>query len=519
MSFSRNSSPLFLRWRLLERKRTTLLTDPQSVAVSNPSLTMSSDHSNPTLTYPHSPSWPTSHMLDPRQYWEENLSRFDLASSSAPGQQHNHARAHNNVELLGSAEQSSVSHPESAQHAVNLPPPFHYSSSSLSSALSSPHTFGNMYVKSTAASSYQTGKHGAAPLPSAPAPPATNAPANTPAVFHCGVEHLDPPLVNTSQSTQATDYTQHGHHASYENHVAQGQYNDICLSVAPTPAHSPVPAQHTSEYYSPPSHDESSVQSVHHQLISDGASPSKLSLDPRYSHPTVSQGPSISLAPSGLGPIHETGNYYAAHRHQQLEHDLRHFAMSSSDSPTTPTVHSEYYASPSSSNLCSPVSPVDAAPHPHNQYYRPSEHAVLAHQDIGSLSRPATTTPEGCRDYYLPKGQPPPKFRSLLNESELEPHRTSMPVVETCLPTGVPRNLYLVSSTQPSESVTPPSTYELPGAIGSAAKRGPPPDDSSPNPDDPNPRPAARPRTSIARKRPDLHAPLRLSSDLPATNE
>lgn len=510
MSFSRNSSPFSPRWRLLERKRTTL-TDPQSVAVSNPSLTMSSDHSSPTLTYPHSPSWPTSQMLDPRQHWEGNLFRFDLAPSSASGQQHNHVRAHNNVGLLSSIEQSSVSHPESVQHAVNLPPPFHYSSSSLSSALSSPRTFENRYVKSTAASSYPTGKPCASPLPIAAAPPAANAPANTPAVFHCGVERLDPPLVNTSQSTQATDYAQHGHHASYDNHVAQGQYNDICLSVAPTPAHSPAPAQHTSEYYSSASHhDESKIQPVHHQLINDGASPSKLSLDPCYSHPTVSQGPSIPLVPSGLGPIHEAGNYYAAHRHQQLERDLRHFAMSSSDSP-----HSEYYTSPSSSDLCSPVSPVDAASH--NQYYRPSEHAVLAHQDISSLSRPAT--PEGCRDYYLPKGQLAPKFRSLLNESELEHHRASMPVVETCLPTSVPRNFYLVSSTQLSASVTPPSTYELPRAIGSTAKRGPPPDASSPDPDDPNPRPAARPRTSVARKRPDLHAPLRLSSDLPATNE
>jgi hypothetical protein len=41
----------------------------------------------------------------------------------------------------------------------------------------------------------------------------------------------------------------------------------------------------------------------------------------------------------------------------------------------------------------------------------------------------------------------------------------------------------------------------------------------SPNPDDPNPRPTARSRQSFVRKRADIHAPLRLSSDLPATNE
>ncbi|OAX44913.1 hypothetical protein K503DRAFT_678072 [Rhizopogon vinicolor AM-OR11-026] len=264
---------------------------------------------------------------------------------------------------------------------------------------------------------------------------------------------------------------------------------------------------------------------------------SSLTMSSDHSSPTLtythsppwptSPGP-ISLVPSGLGPIHEANsNYYATHRRQQLEHNLRHFVMPSSDPSAVSNVHREYYASPSSSDLCSPVSSVDAASCQHYQYYPSSEHAVPAHQDISPLSRPATATPDDCGDYYRtqPKGQPQLQFHSLSNEPELTLHRAPVPVSETAPPLAVPRSFYHVSPTQPSASVAP-SAYArprepcvLPKATGTVVKRGPPLDTSSPNPDDPNPRPASRPRSSVMRKRPDLHAPLRLSSDLPATND
>ncbi|KAG0703172.1 hypothetical protein DFH29DRAFT_803840 [Suillus ampliporus] len=297
------------RWRLLERKRTALpLTEPQGVAVSKPSLTMTSEPSSPMLAYPDLPPWPTPPMLDPRQYWNGSPSHFDGAPSPASGQHHNHVRSHNDVGLLGSVE-PSVSHPQSIQHVVNLPPPFHYSSSSLSSALSCPHSLATRYEKSTAApsGSYQTGETHADPLPIASVPPA----ANTPAVFDYGVV-LD-----------------------------------------------------------------------------------------------------LSL----------------------------------------------------------------------------------------------------------------PQFHPLPNESELNTHRAPMPVIDADSPPTVSPNFHPVPSAQPSASFTP-STYThvrtasvIPKAIGSVTKRGPPLDTSSPNPDDPNPRPTARPRPSITRKRADIHTPLRLSSDLPATND
>jgi hypothetical protein len=450
-------------------------------------------------------------MLDPRQYWDGHLSHFDVGPSSASGHHHNHVRSHNDVGLLGSVEPSSVSHPESIQHVVNLPPPFHYSSSSLSSALSSPHTLSNRYAKSTAASSgcYQTGEPCAAPVPIASAPPA----ANTPAVF----DYRAQALVSASQ---ATGHTQDRPHLAYENHVAQRQCDDAHHCAASTPAHPPVLSQHASGYYPPaPHHNERTVQPVHHQLMGDGDhSPSSLSRDLCYPHLTT-QSPSLSLVPSGLGPIHDATNSY----YEQLGHDLRHFVIPSS--PTVSNVHHEYYSSSSPSDLCSSVSPVDTASC-HNQYY-PSEHAVPAHQDRSSFSRPTTATAEGCGDYYQPqpKGQSQPQLHSLPNESEIKAHRAPMPVVETSPPPVVPHKFYPATSAQPSASVIP-SAYAhpraacvLPKAIGSVAKRGPPVDTSSLNPDDPNPRPAARPRPSVMRKRPDLHAPLRLSSDLPATNE
>ncbi|KAG2149685.1 hypothetical protein BD769DRAFT_1343701 [Suillus cothurnatus] len=322
------------RWRLLERKRNNL-TEPQGVAVSKLSLSMSSEPSSPMLTYSDPTSWPPPPMLNPRQFWGENLSQFDGGPSPASGQQHSHVRSHNDVGLLGSVE-PSVSHPQSIQHVVNLPPPFHYSSSSLSSALSSPHTL------------------------------ATSVPR-------------------------------------------------------------------------------------------------------------------------------------------------------------------EYFPSSSSSDNCSPVSPIDGAIRltPCNQYYPSTEHVVPAHQDISSMSRSTTTAPEARGDYYQPqlKGQSQPQFHPLSNEPKLNGHRAPMPAVDTGPPPIVSPNFHPTPSVQRSASINPsththlPTTSVLPKAIGSGAKRGPPQDTSSPNPDDPNPRPTARPRQSFVRKRADIHAPLRLSSDLPATND
>lgn len=499
------------RWRLLERKRNNL-TEPQGVAVSKLSSTMSSEPTSPMLTYPDPTPWPPPLMPNPRQYWGENLSQLDGGPSPASGQQHSHVRSHNDVGLLGSVE-PSVSHSQSIQHVVNLPPPFHYSSSSLSSALSSPHTLATRYEKSTAAPSgpYQTGEVPAAPHPITSAPPADNASA----VFDYGVV-LDPSIVN---ATRTTNYTV-GHRSVYEDHVAQ--YNEIQRSVAPTPvpSHIPVPPQRASEYYSPaPHHNE-----CHHQLIRDGeTSPPQLSRDSRY--PTTSQGPSAALVPTALGLPHEaTDSYYVAHR-QQLEH-VQHVVMSSPDSSSVCSVSHEYFPSSSSSDHCSPVSSVDGALHqtPCNQYYPSPEHVVPAHQDISSISRPTTTAPEARGDYYQLqlKGQLQPQFHPLSNEPKLNGHCAPMSVTDTGPPTVSP-NFHPAPSAQCSASISPSPYVHLrttsPKTIGSGAKRGPPQDTSSVNPDDPNPRPTARQRQSFVRKRADIHAPLRLSSDLPATND
>ncbi|KAG1783606.1 hypothetical protein EV702DRAFT_957236 [Suillus placidus] len=275
---------------------------------------------SPMLTYPDPTPWPPPPMPNPRQFWGGHLSQFDGGFSTASGQQHSHIRSHNDVGLLGSVE-TSVSHPQSIQHVDNLPPPFHYSSSSLSSALSSPHTLATRYEKSTAApsGSYQTGEAHAAPHSITSVPPAENVPG----VFDYGT----------------------------------------------------------------------------------------------------------------------------------LEHDVQHFVMSPPDSSSVCSVPHEYFPSSSSSDNCSPVSPIDAPPPTTSLDFHPAPSA----QRSASIS-PSTYT-------------------------------------HLC------------------------TTSVLPKAIGSGAKRGPPQDTSSPNPDDPNPRPTARPRQSFVRKRADIHAPLRLSSDLPATND
>ncbi|KAG2117932.1 uncharacterized protein F5147DRAFT_566041 [Suillus discolor] len=309
---------------------------------------------------------------------------------------------------------------------------------------------------------YQTGEIHAVPHPITSVPPADN----TSAVFDYGVV-LDPSLVN---ATRTTDYTV-GHRPVYEDHVAQ--YNEIQRSVAPTPvpSHIPVPPQRASEYYSPaPHHNE-----CHHQLIRDGeTSPSQLSRDSRY--PTTSQGPSAALVPTALGLPHEaTDSYYVAHR-QQLEH-VQHVVMSSPDSSSVCSVSHEYFPSSSSSDHCSPVSPVDGALHqtPCNQYYPSPEHVVPAHQDISSISRPTTTAPEARGDYYQPqfKGQLQPQFHPLSNEPKLNGHCAPMSVADTGPPTVSP-NFHSAPSAQCSASISPSAYVHLrtasPKTIGSVTQ-------------------------------------------------
>jgi hypothetical protein len=262
-------------------------------------------------------------------------------------------------------------------------------------------------------------------------------------------------------------------------------------------------------------------------LIRDGeVSASQLSQDSCY--PAASQGSSAALVPTALSQTHEApDSYYVAHHRQQFEHDVQHFVMSSPDSSSVCSVPREYFPSSSSSDNCSPVSPIDGALRqtPCNQYYPPSEHVVSAHQDLSSMSRSTTTAPEARGDYHQPqlKGQLQPQFHSLLNEPKLNGHRVPMPVTDTGPPPTVSPNFRPAPSAQRSASIGSPTythlrtTSVVPMAMG--AKRGPPQDNSSPNPDDPNPRPTARSRQSFVRKRADIHAPLRLSSDLPATNE
>ncbi|KAG9314619.1 hypothetical protein JVU11DRAFT_5423 [Chiua virens] len=109
------------RWRLLERKRATDLRLPSSKFPSV-HLPLSIDYSTPT-------PWHSLTMIEPSPYWDDSLSRVDSAPSA------NHSTSPNPVDVLANSQPSSV---QLVSQLADYSAPFHYSSSSLSSALSSP---------------------------------------------------------------------------------------------------------------------------------------------------------------------------------------------------------------------------------------------------------------------------------------------------------------------------------------------------------------------------------------------
>ncbi|KAF9243835.1 hypothetical protein BU15DRAFT_42731 [Melanogaster broomeanus] len=128
------------RWRLLERKRTTVPpSDPQGAMSSKITPSATTVQLSPSLDYPNPSAWPPVPMSEHAPYWDDRSSQDDATrSTTLPSLHLSHTRSRSGAGLLREPP-PAMQHAQSIPRVVNYAAPFHYTSSSLSSALSSPY--------------------------------------------------------------------------------------------------------------------------------------------------------------------------------------------------------------------------------------------------------------------------------------------------------------------------------------------------------------------------------------------
>ncbi|KIJ68706.1 hypothetical protein HYDPIDRAFT_24960 [Hydnomerulius pinastri MD-312] len=504
------------RWRLLERKRTTApLSELQGAPTSKTTPSTPPGPPSTSLDY----SWSPVSMIGSTPYWDPLLSQEDAPpSASLSGPHLSHVRSRNGVDLVGEP-------PPAMRHAQSIPqvgdfpaPTFHYSSSSLSSALSSPHLHGARYEKSTAATACieRQSQFGATES----VPPDSTAAAVF--VHFASSSSANLPSSSTSPVPLPANYSQDVHRRPmYED--CSRQFDQLQRSVPhmSVPIHTPAPVHPVrADYYSAPvGHEERSLSHAAMMNRRQSAARSN-SLRARGftgayftpSQDSEQQGSHVSSPmPSGLaGPVLGRSEvYYQLPPQPQLDVNVDHVLLPASDPLSLSKPHSGYHYSPHQHD--SPRARALETPHGqehHGEYY--DAHVQSAQRDVHPLSRPPTTAPPEA--HYLPQ------------QSDHVVHHTpaSTPQPEPGPSRETADQYYASPSVQSSQLVH--RTSILPKAMGGVpyVKRPLPLGGSSTNPDELNSslsRPASRQRAqpNVPRKRPDTQAPLRLSSDLPAT--
>ncbi|KIJ21484.1 hypothetical protein PAXINDRAFT_104614 [Paxillus involutus ATCC 200175] len=494
------------RWRLLERKRMTVpLSEPQgatsSTVTSNAPTVQLGPFPSPTS------AWPTVSMAEPPTYWGDRMSQDDAApSATLPAPHLRHVRSHNGEKSLG--EPSAAMRQTQSVAQVNFPAPFHYSSSSLSSALSSPHLHALLYEKGTPATPSIELQSQIAPTVSVP-------PDN---ISSAALPHFDygstssshtNPSSSTSPATQAADYTRDMHqNVMYED----CQFDQLQRSVphAAIPIHTPSPHPVRVDHYSATvRHEERSLS--HTALVNRRQSAPQSdsfraggSAGPYFapSQMAEQQGSHVSssMSPALVGSVLDRSDgYYRISPQPQLDVSVQHALL-----PPDPLSLSEPRAGYHNAHQHdAPRTRVVETTHGkehRGEYYH--AHVLPAQRHVHPLSRPPTTAPP--ETHYLPQ-------RSATTTPHLEPG----PAHNTL------DQYYTSTSVQSSQFVH--RTPTVPKVMGTPyATRPLSLDGSSADVDDPNSSTfrilsRQRARSTLPRKRPDAQAPLRLSSDLQAT--
>ncbi|KAF9229618.1 hypothetical protein BS17DRAFT_771690 [Gyrodon lividus] len=497
------------RWRLLERKRMTVpLTEPQG-ATSSKTTTPNAPTVQPS-SYFYRSVWPPVSMSDSALYWSDQLSQDDTASSATLSGPHlSHVRSRNGAELLGEPP-PAMRHAQSIPQVVNHPAPFHYSSSSLSLALS-PHRHAVQYEKGTAVTACIEPQSQVVTIASVP--PDNVSTAVFPHFDYGSASSRTNPSSSMSPVSQVVDYTRDMHQSAvYQN--CRSQFDQLQRGVPhiAIPIHTPSPVHpvrvdhHSASVRQEKCSLSQTALANRRQSVSQSNSFRALgSADPYFAPSQIpeQQGSNISssMSPALVGSVLDRSDaYYHTSPQSQLDVSIQHALLPRSDplslSESRPGYHHVHQHDAPRARV---VEMADGQEH-RDEYHH--AHVLPAQRYVHTLSRPPTTAPP--ETHYLPQRS---DHRSPTTTPQLEPGSARKTLDQ-----------YYASSSQFVHR-----TPTVPKMMGAPYVKGPLPlEGSTTDPDDPNSSTFCvvsrqRARSVLPRKRPDAQAPLRLSSDLQAT--
>lgn len=479
------------RWRLLQRKRPASLSDqgpPASKSTPEPHPSSSS------LNY--STPWPLP-MIDPEPYWDDPLAHLD-APPSAPSSTHPSSRKSVDV------TPPPVQHAQLISQLIDYPAPFHYSSSSLSSALSPQHA---AHYEKDADATASNGRQSLL-LPTAPVPSDTTSTAvfapfdyDSSSSSTCALS-----VGSTSPAPQAT-YAEDMHQTNIFNNPPH-QFHQLQRTVPHTAiqVHSPsVHPVHVDHYTAPVAHEECSLAlTARHQPTPQSTSLRAPSAADSYFASSQLPDQQANHVPSPMTSVSlldKPGTYYHTSPESQLDVNVQHTLLHSSDplslSESRPGYHYAHQRDHSRARVVETMHGREQHAEYHHNHVQP-DHTRRSHQ----LSRTPIASTSDTR-YAL---QHP------------ERRNVNTPIQPEAGTSRSTPDYYYASNVSHASQLVRRSTAS-PRSVGVPYTKRPSLDNEDHPPQSFRPIPRQKIGAASSTKRADPHAPLRLSSDLQATPE
>lgn len=435
-------------------------------------------------------------MIGHSPYWDDPLSQVDTPPPTS----------RNSVET----PPPPVQHAQLVPQLIDYPAPFHYSSSSLSSALSSQHAIPyEKDIEPTTSNGRQS-----LVLPTASVPPdSTSTAVFAPFDYDSSPSTCTLSVSSTSPGPQPT-FTEDMHQGNVYNDRPH-QFHQLQRSVPHTaiPVHAPSahPVQ-VDHYTTSIAHEECGLShaalSVRHQPTPQSTSlrvPSSADSFFTSSQLPEQQANHVSSSMTSVSLLDKPDTYYHASPEPQLDVNPQHHLLPSSDplslSEPRPDYHYVHQRGPSRARVVETLH----SPEQHGEYRHNHVQPEQSHHGH-PLSRPPTTSP--------------PDARYPLHQSERR--NVNTPSQPEAGPSHTTSDQYYSSSPLHVSQLVRRSTAS-PRSVGMPYTKRPSLDSLSTNIDDHGTQSFRLvPRQKIgtaSSKRPDTQAPLRLSSDLPATPE
>lgn len=423
-------------------------------------------------------------MID-SSYWDDPLSQVDPPSSP---------------------RDTPPPHPQLIPQLVDYPAPFHYASSSLSSALASPQR-AIRYEKDADATASRGRQSLLLPSTSVP-PDSTSAAVFAPFDYDSSSSTCALSVSSTSPAPQAT-YAKDMHQNNIYNdrpHQFHQLQRSVPHTAIPVHAHSAHPVQ-VDHYTASVAHEERSLShaalSSRHQPTPQSSSlcaPSSADSYFATSQLPEQQASHVSSSMTSVSLLDKSDTYYHPSSDPQLDVNAQHPLLLSPDplslSESRPGYHYAHQRGPSRARVVETIHGQEQ----HGEYH--PNHVQLEQSRHGlPLSRPSTTSPPDTRYALHPSERPP-------TQPEAGPSRTT-------------HDHYYASNPLHASQLVRRSTGP-PRSVGMPYIKRPSSDSLSTNTEDHDPhsfRPIPRQKMGASGKRPDPQAPLRLSSDLQATPE